>query len=151
MLISLIPVMCQHMIIKIKLFCTIIGTVRTGEGLVPCMDTCVLSEIALGCCLIGTVWTWEWLFSSVCTQVVPQVSGDRSEVGTVGTTVYLGGARCQGSSHTASCHAHLWGMALLLLTSHFVIFLGKIHTWLCEIIYMIYRIILDVTSLWNDA
>lgn len=126
LLVRFIPSVCKQVIIKVKFFCTIIGAVRAGEGLVPRVNTCVFSEIALGCCLIRTIWTWEWLFSRVCSQVVPQVSGDRSEVGTVGTTMYLGGASCQDSSHTASCHAHLWGMALLLLTSHFAILHSKL-------------------------
>lgn len=45
------------MVVKVKFFCTIIGTMRAGEGFVPRMNTNVLSEIALSCCLVGTKGT----------------------------------------------------------------------------------------------
>ena len=47
--------MCEHVIIKVKLFSTIIGTVRTSERFVARVDPHVFSEIAFGCCLIGTI------------------------------------------------------------------------------------------------
>lgn len=43
------------MVVKVKLFCTVIGTMRASEGLVPCVNANVFGEVALSGCLVGTV------------------------------------------------------------------------------------------------